>query len=188
MKTAIILHGMPYKEEYFDPQNPSQSNMHWIPWLQQELILRGVLAQTPEFPEPYEPDYKAWKMVFDQFHVDENTILIGHSCGGGFLVRWLSENNINVGQVILAAPWLDPDISLKNDMLRFEIDRDLVQKTAGVSVIVSTDDFPDIIASVDTIVATLPEVEYTQLTGLGHFTAQSMGRTDFPELLSIISV
>lgn len=32
--TAIILHGMPDKEEYYDPANPSQSNRHRIPWLQ----------------------------------------------------------------------------------------------------------------------------------------------------------
>jgi hypothetical protein len=33
MKNAIILHGGPDKQEYYDPETPSQSNMHWLPWL-----------------------------------------------------------------------------------------------------------------------------------------------------------
>ncbi len=57
MKTAIIVHGMPPKEEYFNSAYPSQSNKHWIPWIQKQLILNGILAQTPEMPEPYDPDY-----------------------------------------------------------------------------------------------------------------------------------
>ena len=109
MKTAIILHGMPSKEEYFNAESPAQSNKHWLPWVQRQLILNGILAQTVELPEPYEPNYEKWRSVFEQFHIDEETNLIGHSCGGGFLVRWLSENKIKVGKVALVAPWLDPE-------------------------------------------------------------------------------
>lgn len=86
MKTAIIIHGMPPKEEYFNAEYPSSSNKHWIPWIQKQLILNGILAQTPEMPEPYDPDYTKWYSVFEQFTIDGDTQLIGHSCGGGFLL------------------------------------------------------------------------------------------------------
>lgn len=74
MKTAIILHGMPLKEEYYNPESESQSNKHWIPWAQKQLILDNILAQTPEMPEPYYPDYAKWSKVFEQFGVDKDTI------------------------------------------------------------------------------------------------------------------
>lgn len=109
MKTAIILHGMPSKKEYYNPSSKAQSNKHWFPWIQRQLILRDILAQTPELPEPYEPVYEKWCSIFDQFKIDEETILIGHSCGAGFLVRWLSEHKVNVSKVILVAPFLDPE-------------------------------------------------------------------------------
>jgi len=48
MKTAIILHGMPSKKEYYNPKSSAQSNKHWLPWIQRQLILNDVLAQTPE--------------------------------------------------------------------------------------------------------------------------------------------
>lgn len=31
MKKALILHGMPGKEEYFDPNYDNPSNAHWLP-------------------------------------------------------------------------------------------------------------------------------------------------------------
>ena len=99
MRTAIILHGMPSKEEYFDPDNESPSNQHWLPWIQRQLILNGVLAQVIELPEPYIPKYGKWASVFEQFKVYAETDLIVHSCGAGFLVRWLSEHKIKVGKV-----------------------------------------------------------------------------------------
>ena len=85
MKTAIIIHGRPSKEEYFEKMQDSPSNAHWLPWIQHELLLAGVLAQAIEMPKPYEPTYDGWKSVFERFDVNEETMLIGHSCGGG---RW----------------------------------------------------------------------------------------------------
>jgi hypothetical protein len=41
MKNAVLIHGMPSKDEYFDPSAPSLSNAHWFPWLQKQLIING---------------------------------------------------------------------------------------------------------------------------------------------------
>lgn len=81
MKTAIIIHGKPSKEEYYDPQIPSPSNFHWLPRLQKQLLINDICAQTPEMPIPYNPEYTAWKKVFEGCPLDEHTILIGHICG-----------------------------------------------------------------------------------------------------------
>ena len=137
MKTAIILHGMPDREEYYHPTAPSQSNKHWLPWIQRELCLKDILAQTPEIPEPYRPDYTKWKKVFEQFPVDKETMLVGHSCGGGFLLRWLSENKIEVGKVALVAPGVDPNGTLETDIFKFNLDATFIQRTQGTRVFIS---------------------------------------------------
>src|ERR1700752_556599 len=91
MKKAIIVHGMPSKEEY-EKSGGKMTHKHWQPWLTRELAQAAVEVHNPEMPMPYQPDYKTWKAKFEQYSVDSDTMLVRHSCGGGFLVRWLSEN------------------------------------------------------------------------------------------------
>lgn len=160
MKTAIILHGMPSKEEYFSEEIPSQSNKHWLGWLKKELIINGILTETPELPEPYEPVYEKWETVFKNFPINEHTILVGHSCGAGFLIRWLSENKVKVGKVALVAPFLDPDHDeVKSDFFNFNIDKDLAKRTEGVKIFVSKDDDEEIHASAEQIKAKVKNIE-----------------------------
>jgi hypothetical protein len=184
MKTAIILHGMPSKEEYFNEESPAQSNKHWLPWIQKQLILKGILAQTIELPEPYEPIYKKWSSVFEQFNIDEDTILIGHSCGAGFLIRWLSENKIKVGKVALIAPFLDPNHNeVKSDFFSFEIDKTLASRTNGLAIFYSTDDNEEILTSVNQIKNFIPKSQIKEFADRGHFTFGDMKTDRFPELI-----
>ena len=74
MITAIIIHGYNDKSEFLDASRPAASNDHWIPWLQRQLLLKGIEAQTPEMPGFYEPNYKRWKDTLDRFNPSEDTI------------------------------------------------------------------------------------------------------------------
>lgn len=187
MNNAVILHGMPSREEYFDPYNPSESNKHWLPWTQKQLVIHDILAQTPELPTPYEPEYEKWLDVFKRFHIDEHTILIGHSCGAGFLVRWLSENNIKVGTVILVAPFLDPDgDEVKSDFFDFQISKKLSKNTKNLCIFYSTDDNQEILTSVEQILVSDDKIESRKFTDKGHFTYDDMKTEKFPELLKYI--
>lgn len=187
MKTAIILHGMPSKEEYFDPKIPAQSNRHWLPWIQRQLILRGILAQTPEMPDPYVPDYEKWRTLFERFVIDENTMLIGHSCGAGFLVRWLSENEAKVGKVVLVAPWLNLDREYDIDFFDFEIDESLSERTDGVTIFVSSDDYQTILDSAEKIQSVIKSTAVRKFTDRGHFTIDDMKTEEFQELLDSLA-
>jgi len=170
---------MPSKEQYFSDR-PSQSNSHWLPWLQQELIKTGSLAQTPEMPMPYEPDYKKWCSIFELFPIDEETTLIGHSCGGGFLLRWLSEHKVKVGKVALVAPWLDPERENTTDFFDFELDPTLAARTQGVHLFNSSDDYLEIQTSVKKIIDTVPGIQLHELANRGHFTGEK--NKELPEL------
>ncbi len=195
MKTAIIIHGWPNKEEYYNINISSPSNMHWLPWIQKKLLLKNVLAQTPEMPQAYKPHYEDWKSTLEQFKIDEETILIGHSCGGGFLVRWLSETDIKVGQVILVVPWVNPSYPTKvpaeifePDFFRFDISENISAKTAGIKIMYSTDDYPEVIESIKILKSKLKNVEFQEFTGKGHFTFKTMKTVEFPELLANIII
>lgn len=186
MKTAVILHGMPSPESYKNPNRDSQSNSHWLPWLQQQLLLHDILAQTPELPEPSSPDYNKWLSVFSKFDADNQTILVGHSCGGGFLLRWLSENRASVKQLVLVAPWLDPRRILDSKMMDFDLDAGIIDRVGKIDLFYSDNDGDDINDSVALIKSKLPKINMHLLRGLGHFTKNDMGRTDFPELFNQI--
>jgi len=182
MKTAIILHGMPSREEYVNPTSPSPSHNHWLPWLQKQLLVNGVLAQTPEMPTPYEPQYPEWASTFEQFHIDKETILVGHSLGGGFLVRWLSENKKKAGRVVLVAPWLDPDKELRTGFFDFSIDSELATRTKDITVFISDDDDQEELASLEILKNNISGLQVRTFTNKGHFILEHMGTTEFPEL------
>lgn len=184
MKNAIIIHGMPDKESYFDTNADCQSNSHWLPWLQQQLNTCGILSQTPEMPEPYNPNYESWKNIFEQFQIDEDTVLVGHSCGAGFIVKYLSENNIKVGKVVLVAPWInvknEDNITMFNNM---DIDKDLITRTSGVTMFSSSNDDESIKDSVEVLRRRISTLKVLEFENYGHFCLNDMKTKAFPELL-----
>ncbi len=134
------------------------------------------------------PNYAVWKREFERFDIGPETILVGHSCGGGFLVRWLSENNVQVGKVVLLAPWLDPEKSkgVDNNFFKFEMRKDLVNQTKGITLFVSKDDDSDIQVNVEKILSNIGDIKKIKFDNHGHFTLHNMGTEKFPELLKEI--
>jgi hypothetical protein len=187
MKNVYILHGCCDREEFADTSIPSGSNFHWIPWLQKQLIVRGYNCQTPEMPAPYAPDYHVWKGLFDIYPVDENTVLAGHSCGGGFLLRYLSENPKIMDKLVLVAPWLDPGRT-RGDFLECKLDPALSERVREMHVFYSEDEPVDgVKETVDMVMDTYPSARLHKFTDHGHFCLDDMGTEKFPELLNVIA-
>jgi predicted alpha/beta hydrolase family esterase len=186
MKNAIILHGVPSREEYYDPKAPSMSNAHWLPWLQGQLLKADITAATPEVPHCFDTDWTAWNKEFGRFDITPETILVGHSTGAGFIIKYLSIHpELNVGRVVLVAPWLDPDNELTRGLFDgFEIDPGLVSRTAGVTIFNSDDDQDSVHKTVDILRAKVKDVGYKEFHSYGHFTSGDMKTVEFPELLS----
>lgn len=190
MKNAILVPGRPDKDEYYNPQYPTNSNSHWIPWLSKQLQINEIFAVAIEPPRPWQPRYEIWKKEFERFDITPETILVGHSCGGGFLVRWLSENkDAKVGKVVLVAPLINPEDNPRSDtadFFKFEIDPNIAKRTDGITVFVSDDDKPTIHRSVDIIIDKVKGVKRKDFSGMGHFTFSDLGKEEFPELLDEI--
>jgi len=184
MKNAIIIHGKPSKEIYYSDKYPASSNFAWIPWLQKQLIIRDIKTDTPEMPHSYQPEYGVWKKEIERFDISTNTILIGHSAGAGFIIRWLSENkDAKVDKVILVAPSIDPDKKSETGFCDFDIDRGLINRVNKIVIITSDNDSEHINRSVDILKLEIPEVDVITLKGMGHFIPSDMKTDEFPELL-----
>ena len=182
MKNAIIVHGMPDKDEYYSSEGQTMSNSHFIPWLQKELQVRDIKADAPEMPHSYQPDYATWSREFERFDVMSETILIGHSCGAGFLVRWLSEHrDVVVAKVVLVAPWLNTESEVATDIFDFVIDNDLT-KRMSIVMFESTNDDDYVQKSVSKLHRELPDITFRVFENNGHFCVGDIGLT-FPALL-----
>lgn len=116
-KNCIIIHGCPSDAEKAMNPETRTYDKHWIPWLKKNLLTAGIITETPLMPDPWVPSYQKFKTEFERYEVGENTILVGHSCGSAFLVRWLGETKRKIFKLILVAPWKIPD---KDDEFRKE--------------------------------------------------------------------
>lgn len=185
MKNAIILHGKPGKNEYYDPKYPSSSNYHWIPWLQKQLMIKDIKADTPEVPHAYDPHWTLWLKEVERFEIGPQTILVGHSAGGGFWFRWLSEHKTaKVGKVVLVAPSYGQSQNWAgSDFFKYQIDKDLIKRTASLVIFYSDDDKQSTLDSVERYNKEIPGLELRKFHGYGHFTHLDMKTEEFPELL-----
>lgn len=193
MRNAILIHGKPDKEEYYSPNFPSSSNFHWFPWLQKQLLINAIPTQTPEMFNAWKPDYKIWSNEFEKYDINTDTLLVGHSCGAGFIIQWLSEHkDISVEKVVLVAPWLgsqensNAEDSVINGFFDFEIDPKLLERITKISVFYSDNDEEDIHDAVKRIHEAVPLAKYKEFHNYGHFCVGDLGKEEFPELLEDI--
>lgn len=185
MKNAVIVHGRPGKEEYYSDTYPSSSNYHWIPWLQKQLIIRDIKADTPEMPNAYAPDWETWRKEFERFDISAETILVGHSNGAGFLMRWLSENSdIVVGKVILVAPSFNEGEHTDGTFLKFDIDSSILKRTKGITIFNGLKDAQSVHDSVEKILTEVSGVKLVEFPENGHFVLEDLGTAEFPELMA----
>jgi predicted alpha/beta hydrolase family esterase len=190
MSNAILIPGRPDKEEHYNPKRPSNSEDHWFSWLKRQLILKDIHAVSIEPPFPFRPRYGEWKKEFERFDVTLDTTLVGHSCGGGFLARYLSENkDLKVGKVVLVAPWINPDnneMSDTADFFDFELDPEFPKRTKETVVFISSDDDSSVVKTVDILKTKVNGLRLNEYTDKGHFTLNDLGTVEFPELLEEI--
>lgn len=185
---CIIVHGSNSTEKEAKEGKP-ENERHWKPWLKEQLEKRGIEVSNQLYPEDWLPDYEKWKMVFEKNKIDENTVLIGHSAGTAFILRWLAENKKKVNKVILIAPSIIKDgkylglSSLKD----FEFDSSLKNYFNKLVIFYSDNDDEDIIESAKQIHSKL-DGELICIKGKGHFIEDDMGTTEFPELIEEIII
>lgn len=177
MKKAIIIHGWTKFEDWKQLDRPSPSNEVFIPWLSKQLIVREIHPIAIEMPNSYAPNYEIWKKELERFELDEETILVGWSCGGGFLLRYLSENNIRVRKLVLLSPWIG---TFDNDIDKYEFDESFFDFNLSENIyervlediilLEAEDEVKEVLMSIEKIKSKLKNINYKIVEGSGrHF-------------------
>ncbi|MDO8628705.1 MAG: alpha/beta hydrolase [Nanoarchaeota archaeon] len=179
---CILLHGCPSTEEKALRRTYDK---HWMPWIKQELEKRNIPTEIPLMPAPWKPDYLAFKKEFDKIKtITDNTILIGHSCGASFLVRWLGETKKKIKKLFLVAPWKIPWREDGTDIgfFTYTIDPTISTRVKKIIIFTADDEEKDGKTSVKLFHRAL-QGKIIKLKGKGHYTQEDMETEQFPELL-----
>jgi len=181
MKNCIIIHGCPSSPEDLVYDG------HWISWTKQELIAKGIATEAPHIPTPWEPDYEKFKTELEKQTADENTILIGHSCGCAFLVRWLGETKRKIHKLILVAPWKIPgaDDEGREKFYTYPVDASIKERVDSITLFTSNNEVEDGKKSLHIFHEALGGT-VIDLPSHGHYTLDDMGTDEFPELLQAV--
>lgn len=98
-KEIILLHA--YK---------GSSQDAFLPKLKQLFEEKGYKVSVPDLPNPINPNIdEQVKFVLDNFIINENTILIGHSLGAVVVLKLLERIKGKIASAILVAPPVKPE-------------------------------------------------------------------------------
>ena len=75
---------------------------NWFPWMKSELEKLGHKVFVPKFPTPEGQSLQSWMKVFDEYvkHVNEDSIIIGHSIGPGLILRLLEKHKFRAAFLV----------------------------------------------------------------------------------------
>jgi predicted alpha/beta hydrolase family esterase len=185
MKNCIIVHGCPSDKEKDLDASTRTYDKYWIAWLKSELPARGIRTEVPLMPEPWEPDYGKFKGAFEKCEINEATVLVGHSCGCAFLVRWLGETKRRVDKLILVAPWNvpDKDTAARIAFYTHPIDPTIKSRVNKITIFTADNEWPDGKKSAKLCHEALGG-RIIELKGHGHYIMRDMKTAEFPELLT----
>jgi pimeloyl-ACP methyl ester carboxylesterase len=182
----VLCHGVMGPEEDWNIRAYNQTKK-WKDWLQfYTEFEHDVITQKPYFPHAHVllMKYDEWEKIMDHQDINSDTVLVGHSAGGGFVLKYLALHpELRVRQVVLVAPWIDVEgFQPFGFYCGFDLDDSIVARAGqGIDVMISDDDFSYITDSVDKIVENMPSARIHRFTGRGHFTG-----TELPEIMQII--
>jgi predicted alpha/beta hydrolase family esterase len=169
------------------PYNPyAVESQKWKNWIKESVAETHDFI-APQFPNAFNARYQAWVIWFEKMlpHLRDDLTLVGYSLGGGFLLRYLSENALPVSlkQLHLVAPVVDnQDCGGVGD---FVIDvstwQGFVTEAQSVHVWHSSDDPYVPIHHSERFVAAYPRATLHRFTDRNHFF-----QPEFPELLSVV--
>lgn len=193
-KSLVIIHGgttFDTYEEYWDYLVNSMLTLEslnrkdWKDCLQDKL---------PEFetiylrmPNKNNARYPEWKLWFEKLIplLQNEVVLVGHSLGGTFLAKYLSENNISkkIVQLNLVAPAYDSEV-VKDSLADFALSKkvsNIQEQVDSIIIYQSKDDFAVAYQDALTYQEDMPEAELMMFEDRGHFL-----QSEFPELVENI--
>ncbi|HNY25339.1 MAG TPA: alpha/beta hydrolase [Alphaproteobacteria bacterium] len=180
-KKIIILHGTGGSPEG-----------NWFPWLKEKLERHGNIVYVPKLPTPENQSLQNWLVAFyNQVpSLDENTILIGHSCGAAFILNILEKLNKPVKESVFVSGFINKlgnkyFDDLNETFIENNFDWERIKSNAGKITILYGDNDPYIPLKAAQRLAEKLKQPITIIKNGGHLNAE-FGFTKFDELLNIL--
>ncbi|MBI2041516.1 MAG: alpha/beta fold hydrolase [Candidatus Nealsonbacteria bacterium] len=190
-KQVIIIHGgdtfgtyseyLNFLSNYqIDVERYKRNIDDWKVWLRNKLG-EGYEVMLPMMPNKNNARYEEWKLWMDKLlpFIQDDVILIGHSMGGSFLAKYLSENKFpkKIKSVFLVSAVFDNDdegYSLQS----FSLPENLNLQTDKVYLYHSQDDKVVPFKSLDQFKSKIPDAVTRVFSDRGHINQEI-----FPEIV-----
>jgi len=178
MKNVFIFHGTEgYPEE------------NWFPWLKEKLESKELEVFVPQFPSPPVVPAKIseWFDVLKKYdeHINEESIIVGHSLGGVFTLRILENLKHAVKAVFLTGTpiGIKPLLNYDRDYAfsGFDFNWEEIKKKSDNFFVFHSDNDPYVSLANGKQLSNNLGVELMFIPNAGHFNAKA-GYLKFEEL------
>ena len=194
---VLLIHGgttYATSDAYLDALKTKTPNLEWIlsrrDWKNelQDDLGNDFAVYVPKMPNAQNAQYDEWKILFEKIVdlLDDDFVLIGHSLGAIFLVKYMSENNIakRVKKTMLLGAPFDDEGMVNEPLLSFLRKGTLEHFSAQageVYIYHSEDDFAVPFGHFLKYQQALPSAHFRAFTDRNHFLQASV-----PELVADI--
>lgn len=194
MKQVVFIHGGTTFYDHKDylnylrtkPINISRltAQRFWLDRLQEDLG-DGFQVLAPRMPNGTNANYDEWAIWFGRITevINDNVILVGHSLGGIFLAKYLSEHDFPKkirATLLIAAPYEDES---NEDLASFKITGSLERFADQGGDIIFYHGTNDIVpmSELELYKKSVPNAETHELSAQDHFVREA-----FPEIIETI--
>lgn len=178
MKRVVLLHG----------NGGGTGDDNWFPYIKKGLKEVGIVCETPNLPDPVAARSKFWlPYIKNELHVDENTIIVGHSSGAIAALKFAEDNKL-AGSVLVGAYYTDLGYEDEKASGYFDTPwqwNKIKNNQEWVAIYASADD-PYIDISEPQFIRDKLGAEYFELANEGHFGGSTRPKLEFPELLNFL--
>lgn len=195
MQQVIVVHGgttFQDYDEYLKTLSNKELNIDRLTYrpmwkeLLQENLGNDFQVLLPSMPNSSNARYNEWKIWFDHLSnlFSDNCILIGHSLGGVFLAKYLSENSLAIkvkATILIAAPYNDESVEDLTDFKILTLSKRLTEQAGQIIFFNGTNDPVVSQSDLRKYQKNLPSADFKILPAADHFV-----REDFPELIKLI--
>ena len=185
MKNAFIIHGFNGDTTYT-----------FGPWLKKELEKRDYNVYMPDFPIRSLATYSGWSSILDNYKdlFNEDTIVVCHSIGNPFFVRYFSENKLKAKLYISVAGFCKlftiPDREdLNTAFIDFKVDKKNIDYCrSNIEYIFSLYSDTDHVIPFDILENFIKELDSTPvfIKGAGHMGNRE-NTTQLPKIVDILN-
>ena len=191
---VIMIHGWIPKENYknsleaikaewYDPYK--EPSLRWTKTLAEDLW-DDYEVQRPDMPFKYFTDYNQWKTKFELVipYIRDDAIIIGHSLGANFLMKYLDENEfpVNPKRLFIVAPGIKDDENEILGSFNYDLNLSNFKKYAPITSLYQSKDDPVCVYDfLELIREPLKDVTWRIFEDRGHFLSEKL-----PEIIDEI--